>query len=51
MTPTISADGLTRRYRGQLALDDVTFDVRDASITGCSTRPPATCATATPRNP
>ena len=26
--------GLTRRYRGQLALDDVTLDVQGASITG-----------------
>ena len=34
MTPTILVDGLTRRYRGQLALDDVTFDVQGASITG-----------------
>jgi len=34
MTPTISVAGLTRRYRGQLALDDVTFNVQGASITG-----------------
>jgi ABC-2 type transport system ATP-binding protein len=34
MTPTISASGLTRRYRGQLALDDVTFDINGPSITG-----------------
>jgi ABC-2 type transport system ATP-binding protein len=33
-SPTISVGGLTRRYRGQLALDEVTFDVQDASITG-----------------
>jgi ABC-2 type transport system ATP-binding protein len=33
-SPTISVAGLTRRYRGQLALDDVTFDVPGASITG-----------------
>ncbi len=33
-SPTISVGGLTRRYRGQLALDDVTFDVQGASITG-----------------
>jgi ABC-type sugar transport system ATPase subunit len=33
-SPTISIGGLTRRYRGQLALDDVTFDVQGASITG-----------------
>jgi ABC-2 type transport system ATP-binding protein len=25
---------LTRRYRGELALDDVTFDVEGGSITG-----------------
>jgi len=34
MTPAISVAGLTRRYRGQLVLDDVTFDVQGASITG-----------------
>jgi ABC-2 type transport system ATP-binding protein len=34
MTPAISVAGLTRRYRGQLALDDVTFDIEGASITG-----------------
>jgi ABC-2 type transport system ATP-binding protein len=34
MTPAISRAGLTRRYRGQLALDDVTFDVAGGSITG-----------------
>jgi ABC-2 type transport system ATP-binding protein len=34
MTPAISLSGLTRRYRGQLALDDVTFDVEPGSITG-----------------
>jgi len=34
MMPAISVAGLTRRYRGQLALDDVTFDVQGASITG-----------------
>jgi ABC-type multidrug transport system ATPase subunit len=33
-SPTISVGGLTRRYRGQLALDNVTFDVQGASITG-----------------
>jgi hypothetical protein len=27
MTPAISVAGLTRRYRGELALDDVTFDL------------------------
>ena len=34
MTPAISAAGLTRRYRDQLALDDVTFDLEPGSITG-----------------
>jgi ABC-2 type transport system ATP-binding protein len=34
MRPTISVSGLTRRYRGQLALDDVTFDIDGPSITG-----------------
>jgi ABC-type branched-subunit amino acid transport system ATPase component len=33
-SPTISVGALTRPYRGQLALDDVTFDVQGASITG-----------------
>ena len=33
-SPAISVGGLTRRYRGQLALDDVTFGVRGASTTG-----------------
>jgi ABC-2 type transport system ATP-binding protein len=34
MTPAISLSRLTRRYRGQLALDDVMFDVEPGSITG-----------------
>jgi ABC-2 type transport system ATP-binding protein len=34
MTHAISVAGLTRRYRGQLALDDVTVDVESGSITG-----------------
>jgi ABC-2 type transport system ATP-binding protein len=34
MTPTISVAGLTRRYRGHVALDDVTLDVEGLSITG-----------------
>jgi ABC-2 type transport system ATP-binding protein len=34
MTPTITAAGLSRRYRGQLALDDVTIDIEGPSITG-----------------
>ena len=34
MTPAISVAGLTRRYRGQLALDQVTVDLEPGSITG-----------------
>jgi ABC-2 type transport system ATP-binding protein len=34
MTPAISVAGLSRRYRGQLALDNVTFDIEPGSITG-----------------
>ncbi|HEY1821232.1 MAG TPA: ABC transporter ATP-binding protein [Trebonia sp.] len=34
MTPAISVAGLTRNYRGQLALDGVTFDAEIGSITG-----------------
>lgn len=34
MNAAISVDGLTRHYRGQLALDDVTFTVEANSITG-----------------
>ena len=34
MTPAISVAGLARRYRGQVALDDVTFDLEPGSITG-----------------
>jgi ABC-2 type transport system ATP-binding protein len=34
MTPTISVAGLTRRYRGQVALADVTVDIGGPSITG-----------------
>jgi ABC-2 type transport system ATP-binding protein len=34
MTPAISAAGLTRRYRGQLALDQITFDIEAGTITG-----------------
>jgi ABC-2 type transport system ATP-binding protein len=34
MTPAISVAGLSRRYRGQLALDDITFDLEPGSITG-----------------
>jgi ABC-2 type transport system ATP-binding protein len=34
MTPAISVTGLTRRYRGQLALDHVTMDIEPESITG-----------------
>jgi len=34
MTPAISAAGLTRRYRGTLALDAVSFDIEAGSVTG-----------------
>jgi ABC-2 type transport system ATP-binding protein len=34
MTPAISVAGLSRRYRGQLALDQVSFDIEPGSITG-----------------
>jgi ABC-2 type transport system ATP-binding protein len=34
MTPAISTAGLTRRYRGQLALDRVTVDIESGAITG-----------------
>ncbi len=34
MTPAISLTELTRRYRGQLALDHVTLDLEPGSITG-----------------
>jgi ABC-2 type transport system ATP-binding protein len=34
MTPTISLTGVSRRYRGQVALDDVTCDIDGPSITG-----------------
>jgi len=34
VTPAISVAGLSRRYRGQLALDDVSFDLEPGSITG-----------------
>jgi ABC-2 type transport system ATP-binding protein len=34
MTPTISVSGLTRRYRDQLALDDVNVDFEGSAITG-----------------
>jgi ABC-2 type transport system ATP-binding protein len=34
MTTAISVAGLTRHYRGQLALDDVTLDVESGSVTG-----------------
>ena len=32
MTPAISVAGLTRRYRDQVTLDDVTFDIEGASL-------------------
>jgi ABC-2 type transport system ATP-binding protein len=34
MTPAISVAGLSRRYRGTLALDQVSFDIEPGSITG-----------------
>jgi ABC-2 type transport system ATP-binding protein len=34
MTPAISITGLSRRYRGQLALDHVSFDIEPGSVTG-----------------
>ena len=34
MTPSISVSGLSRRYRDQVAIDDVTLDVEGPSITG-----------------
>jgi ABC-2 type transport system ATP-binding protein len=34
MTPAISVTGLSRRYRGQLALDRVSLDIEPGSITG-----------------
>ena len=34
MTTTISITGLTRRYRDQLALDEVTLDFQGPSVTG-----------------
>ncbi|HEY6790070.1 MAG TPA: hypothetical protein VI365_22450 [Trebonia sp.] len=34
MTPAISVTGLTRRYHGHLALDQVSVEVEAGSITG-----------------
>jgi ABC-type molybdenum transport system ATPase subunit/photorepair protein PhrA len=34
MTPTVTVTGLTRRYRDQLALDDISFTIDGPSITG-----------------
>lgn len=34
MTPAISVAGLTRRYRDQVALDDVSIEIAAGSITG-----------------
>ena len=34
MTPAISVAGLSRRYRGTLALDNVSLDIEPGSITG-----------------
>src|ERR1700685_2253611 len=34
MTPAISVAGLSRRYHGELALDNISFEVGPGSITG-----------------
>jgi len=34
MTAAISVTGLTRRYRGQLTLDQVSVDIEAGSVTG-----------------
>ena len=34
MTPAISVAGLSRRYRGQLALDSVSFEIEPRTVTG-----------------
>ena len=34
MTPTISVTGLSRRYRDQAALDDVSLTVEPGTVTG-----------------
>jgi ABC-2 type transport system ATP-binding protein len=34
VTPVISVTGLTRRYRGHVALNNVNFDAQDGAITG-----------------
>ena len=34
MTPTISTTALTRRYRGQVALDNVSLSVEPGTVTG-----------------
>ncbi len=34
MTPTISVTGLSRRYRGQAALDNVSLTVEPGTVTG-----------------
>jgi ABC-2 type transport system ATP-binding protein len=34
MTPSISVSGVSRRYHGQLVLDQVSFDIEPGSITG-----------------
>jgi ABC-2 type transport system ATP-binding protein len=34
MTPAISVTGLTRRYRGQLTLDQISVDIESGSVTG-----------------
>jgi ABC-2 type transport system ATP-binding protein len=34
MTPAVSVSGLSRRYRDQVALDDVSVSVEDRSMIG-----------------
>jgi len=34
MTPSISVAGVSRRYNGQLAVNQVSFDIEPGSITG-----------------
>ena len=34
MTPSISVSGVSRRYHGELVLDQVNFDIEPGSITG-----------------
>ena len=54
MTPTISVAGLTRRYRGHVALDDVTVDIEGPRSPGCSAATAwarrRSCASSPPRS-